>query len=137
MVLFAAQRNYRINDAGAPGRPPAGNESDKAEQDGDGENCERIGRADAVKQIAEQTADGEDERDADDSAERDQPHAFAEDQAQHVAALRAEGEPNADFVRALGDGVTHHAENARGREQQRDAGEKRDQNRVEARLRDR
>src|SRR5205807_8263733 len=45
-------------------------------------------------------------------------------------------EPNSDFVRALRDRVTHDAENPRGREQERDAGEKRDQNRVEARLRD-
>jgi hypothetical protein len=79
MVLFSPQGNNRIDYAGASGRPPAGDESDKAEQDGDRENCYRIGPADAVKQIAKQTADGEDKRDANDGAERDQPHAFAED----------------------------------------------------------
>lgn len=79
MRLFAAQCDNGIDPAGASSRPPAGKESDKAEEDGDGENCYRIGPADAVKQIAEQTSDGEDERDPYDGAERDQPHAFAED----------------------------------------------------------
>src|SRR4029077_3381976 len=137
MGLLATQCDNGIDPAGASSRPPAGKESDKAEQDSDRENCYRIGPADAVKQIAEQTADGEDERDANDGAEGDQPHAFAEDQAQNVPALRTKSEPNSDFVRALRDRVTHDAENPRGREEQRDAGEKRDQNRVEARLRDR
>ena len=78
MGLLATQCDNGIDPAGASSRPPAGKESDKAEQDGDRENCNRIGPADAVKQIAKQTADGEDKRDADDGAERDQSHAFAE-----------------------------------------------------------
>src|SRR5207248_10934586 len=106
MGLLATQRNNRIDRAGASGRPPAGEESDEAEQDRDGENCNRIGSANAVKQIAKQTADSDDERDADDGTECNQPHAFAEDQAQHVSALRPKGKPNDDVVWPLPDGLT-------------------------------
>ena len=69
MGLLATQCDNGIDRAGASSRPPAGDEGDKAEQDGDRKNCYRIGRADAVKQIAEQTADGEDKRDANDGTD--------------------------------------------------------------------
>src|SRR5207244_9195900 len=97
MGLLATQCDNGIDPAGASSRQQAGDKGNKAEQDGDRKNCYRIGPADAVKQIAKQTADGEDKRDANDGAERDQPHAFAEDQAQNVPALRAKSEPNSDF----------------------------------------
>ena len=48
-----------------------------------------------------------------------------QDQPQHVAALRAERDADADFARALRHAVRHHAVEPDRREQDGDAGKRR------------
>ena len=54
---------------------------------------------------------------------------------QHLAGARAERHPDADLLRALSDGIAHHAEDAGGRQRQRHARKQREQRRVETPLR--
>ena len=60
-----------------------------------------------------------------------------DDHAQHVAALRAERHPDADFLRALRHAVGDDAVDADGREQQRRAGENAEQQHRQTPLGDR
>ena len=57
---------------------------------------------------------------------------LAENNFQHVTALRAQRHANADFVRALADDVGNHAINSDAGKQQRERGEHREQNHGEA-----
>ena len=64
-------------------------------------------------------------------------HSVADDHAQDVAGFRAQGHANADFVRALRDGIAHHAINSDRGEQRGDDGEKRQKRHIQAALRER
>ena len=52
-----------------------------------------------------------------------------------MAALRAKGQPNSNFLGALRNGITHDAEDAGRGEQQRYGGKEADEERIETRLR--
>ena len=59
--------------------------------------------------------------DANRQADGAQPQDLTEDEPDHVAPLRADGETDADLLRARADRVRHHAVDPDGREDQRDA----------------
>ena len=65
------------------------------------------------------------------------PRAFGQHLLQHVFALRAERHADADLMRALGDGVGHHAVDSHRGETERERGEGHQQRQIEARLHDR
>ena len=71
-------------------------------REGDG-----VGRADAEQHAAEKPADAERRDDAERGADRAEPQASSEKSANDRQARRAERHADADFVRALFDGVRH------------------------------
>ena len=60
-------------------------------------------------------------------------YTLAHDEAKDVAALRAEGHADADFVRALLDAVRNYAVNSDGGEDERESAEKTEQDESEMR----
>ncbi len=64
---------------------------------------DRVGGADAVEEALQQVGTGEGERQADERADRRQPHAVADDELLHVGQLGAERHAQTDLAGAAGD----------------------------------
>ncbi len=65
-------------------------------------------RREAEELALDYTSEGEGGGDAGDYTDGYEEEDFAHDQPDDVAACGAEGDANADFAGALGDGVGHH-----------------------------
>ena len=66
-------------------------------------------------------------------ADHDQTRPLPEHEAQHVLALRAEGQADAEFAGALADAVRHRPVNSQHRQQQGHRGKPAEQDDVQAR----
>ena len=102
----ALSADYRIDAAGAAGGDPAGEEGDREEHDRDPGEGDRVGGAHAVEEALQEAGAGEGERQADERADRRQPHALVDDELLDIGELRAEGHAQADLAGAPG-GTQH------------------------------
>ncbi len=87
------------------------------------EKCKRVGRADAVEQRGHQARQADRRGDAEDDAGGDQGHALSQNEAQDIAALRAERDADAELARPLRDGIRNDAIQSDRGQEQRGAGE--------------
>ncbi len=112
--LLEAQRDHGIDAHGAACRQVAGDERDGGEQEANGGEGDGVGGAGFEKYGAQESREPEAEQESDQQADENQPDAVAEDEAEDVLTLRAEGEANADFVGALPRGVGNEAVDSDG-----------------------
>src|SRR5256885_1551992 len=94
---FVSQCHHRIDLRGASGRHVAGQEGDAYEQQRDEREDGRVGGADAIEQAGQYARQGERGADADADARERERHALPDDEAQHVARLRAQSHAHADL----------------------------------------
>ena len=78
--------------------------------------------ADVVKHSTEQLCANKNSHQTENDAEKDESHAFTDDQPQHISTLSSERETNSNFVRALCHGVAHHPKNSARGQEERDSG---------------
>ena len=86
----------------------------------DGDEGDRIDRRDLRDERLEDLADAEGGREAERQADAQLPQARAENQPRDLRRLRAEREPQAELLRALGDRVGRDRVDADRGEHQRD-----------------
>ena len=110
-------RYHGIDSCGAAGRKVTG-------QQGDGDYGERgfpdgegVMGFQVEQQAFHQAAGGKSQRESGAGSEKSERQGFAQHDPNHVAALCAQGDPNAEFVGAPRDGVGHDAVDADGREE--------------------
>ena len=97
----------------------------------------RVERRDFEEHRRDEARQCERARDADGDAGDGEPHAAADDQAEDVAALRADGHAQPDLLRSLADGIGDDSVEADGGEEERDEREEPEQQHRESPLRDR
>src|SRR5262249_15278907 len=93
--------------------------------------------ANIIKHSAQQLCANEDAHQTKADPKNHQPHAFTNDQPQHVNSLSSKCETNSNLMGAFCDGVTHHSKNPTGGKEECDPREQSNENAMEARLRDR
>ena len=129
--LFVAQGDHGVDAHGAAGWDVTCRERDKSEQDGDGNDGDRIIGVDTVEHGGEVTHHSQRCGDADGGADQRQHNSLAQDQLQYACGLRAERHANADFARAarnfVGKQAVQSDASENQREQRKESGEARDQ----------
>ena len=123
MASLAAQGYHRIDARGAAGRQPRSEERDQPEQDRNTDVGERVERVDGEQQRLDYAAKRQRGEQPEHEPERDQPGRLRQDESQHIARLRAEGETDAELGRALVHGIRHHAVEADGGQHECQRGE--------------
>src|SRR4029077_4000211 len=127
LILFCAQRDYRIDAYGAAGRYKTGKQS------GDGKNCrsngnqKRIMRRDLVKLSRDEMTRAKRGGKADYQPKQNRIHSLFHHESQNIRDLRAERHAHSDFGCSLFDRVSDRAVNSDDREQQRDTGKRAEQ----------
>src|SRR5712692_7540575 len=130
---FVAEGYDGVDAGRSAGRDEAGQQSDQREQGGNAGEGERVRGADAEKKASQEARDPERSSDSQDKTEKRQAGSLAEDEAEHIAALGAEGDADAKFLRALRDAVGDQAVDAHYGEQQSDGGKNSEKQHGEAR----
>src|ERR1700719_1380321 len=118
-----------IDAHGAARGDVAGQERDCAHEDSGGDEGEGVGRPYAVEVTGENTGNGERGSQAESDSNQREFRTFLHDEPEHIAALRAEGETNADFASAPGNEKRENAVDADETESERKRGKRDKQNR--------
>src|ERR1700722_13269866 len=134
-VLLVSQRDQRIDARGAARGEITGGYRYDRQACGDTAQRQRICRFHAVELALQVTHGKERASHAESESNSREAHTVADDHAQNIARLGAKGHANADFMRALRHGVTHHAVNSDGGEQSSNHGEKSEQEHTHTPLR--
>src|SRR4029077_2054750 len=127
LILFCAQRDYRIDAWGGTGWYQTGKKS------GDGESCsgngnqKRIVRRDLVKLSRDEMTRTKRGGKADYQPEQNGIHPLFHHEPQNICDLRAERHAHSDFGCSLFDRVSNRAVNSDDREQQRNTGKRAEQ----------
>src|SRR2546427_6020057 len=121
-TLFVAEGYDGVDAGGAAGGDEAGQQGDAREQGGDTGESERVRGADAEKQAGQEARDRQGGGNSQCEAEQRQTGSVTQDEAEDIAALRAEGDADAEFLGALRDAVGDQAVDAHGGKQQSDGG---------------
>ena len=100
--------------------------------DGSLETLARIERADLIEEVAHQPAGFQARRKSHDKTEDGRPHSILQHLPQHLLALRAQCDADADFCRPLRGHIRRHTEEAHRGKDQRQRGKSDEQRRVEA-----
>src|SRR3954447_24079729 len=94
---FGTQGNDRIDPHRSSGRQPGGKEGDDGNEQHDGDEGDRIGRADAVKEAVQQTGGGERPDHAGYQTDRDNCHRLTDNETEDGVLSRPERNPNPNF----------------------------------------
>src|SRR6267378_4787100 len=127
LILFCAQRDYRIDPRGAAGWYKTGKQS------GDGKSCssngnqKQIMRRDLVKLSRDEMTRAKRGGKADYQPKQNRIHPLLHHEPQNICDLRAERHAHSDFARSLFDGVSDRTVNSDDREQQRNTGKRAEQ----------
>src|SRR2546423_15395819 len=97
---LVAERHHRVYLRRAPRGHVAGQERRDGEHRGYDAEDERVCRRDAVEDARHDARQRERAGEAEAEADRDEQEALADDEAQYVSSLRAQGEADAYLVRA-------------------------------------
>src|SRR3984957_10585452 len=109
-----------LDAGGAAGGDVAGQQGDGGEDCGDYGERDWVGGIDAKEHGAKDAGDGDRSGDADDQANGDDEHTFADGHPQDVVTQGAECHVDADFVGTLAEGVVNYAvDSDRGEQQSR------------------
>src|SRR2546425_6261766 len=133
---FIAQCLHRIDSRRAASGQIAGQKSDRAENDSNSHERERVGGLDFVEQLRHQACQSKCACHTDSQPDTSERHPVANDEPHYFALLRAERHANPDLVLALRDGISQHTIDADGREHERKARENPDQNEIKTWLPD-
>ena len=88
-ILFVAQRDHGIDASSAPRRYIAGKKRDASQNHNDGGERSRIRWTNTIQETGKRAGQRQSSESTDDHADPEKQHALADDQAQHIAALRA------------------------------------------------
>src|SRR4029077_13776313 len=127
LILFCAQRDYRIDACGAAGRYKTGKQSSDGKSSASNGNQKRIMRRDLVKLSRDEMTRAKRGGKADYQPEQNRIHPLFHYESQNICDLRAERHAHSDFGRSLFDRVGDSAVNSDDREQQRNTGKRAEQ----------
>src|SRR5687767_973882 len=89
---FITQSLHGMNFRGAAGRQPGSKQRDNQKHCRDTDECEWVGRFDFVEQLRQQVCQAEGGGHAENKTERNEFHAVAEHELEHITATSAQGE---------------------------------------------
>src|SRR5262245_30675328 len=98
--LFVTQGLGRVDARGAPGGQIAGNQSNQAQQGGDGRKGRRIPWLDALQLMPQQARQSGRRGQTRGSTGQDRAQRLPDDQLEHVTRGRPKGYPDGQLVRA-------------------------------------
>src|SRR6476659_8871891 len=127
LILFCAQRDYRIDAHGAAGWYKTGKQSGDGKSCGGNGNQKRIMRRDLVKLSRDEMTRAKRGGKADYQPKQNRIHPLFHHEPQNICDLRAERHAHSDFVCSLFDRVSDRAVNSDDREQQRNTGKRAEQ----------
>ncbi len=127
LILFCAQRDYRIDSCGAAGWYKTGKQSGDGKSCGSNGNQKRIMRRDLVKLSRHEMTRAKRGGKADYQPEQNRIHPLFHHESQNICDLCAERHAHSDFGRSLFDRVSDRAVNSDDREQQRNTGKRSEQ----------
>src|SRR5258707_857568 len=130
--LFVTQRNHWVYLGGPPCRNETSQQRCANEEQCHSAESEWIGGSHAKEQRLHSTRQGQRTGNPNCDTNEDRAQSLAQDHPQNVAGAGAESDTHANFARAAGDRIGHHAENACGGEKQGDDSEESDENDVES-----
>src|SRR5437763_13115023 len=128
---FRAQSNDRIHSCRAARGQPRGDECDDGDEQNNSYECRRIGCADSEKKAVKQPRGGKRTGQADYETDSNECHCLANDEPEDGGLPGAQRHTDSKLVRSLGDGVSQHAVDSDRCQEQRGAGENREQQGVE------
>ena len=120
--LFVAQGDDGIDASRASRGDVARGQSNQRQKQRNGGERKRVCSADTVEQCGHEPSDDERSHDSEADAEKRESRPLAKDEAEDVAAIRAKGHADAEFLGALRDAVSDHAVDADAREHQSKCG---------------
>src|SRR5437764_6120665 len=127
LILFCAQRDYRIDAYGTAGRYETGKQRGDGKSSGSNGNQKRITRRDLVKLSRDEMTRAKRGGKADYQPEQNRSHPLFHHELQNICDLRAERHAHSDFARSLFDRISDRAVNSDDREQQRNTGKRAEQ----------
>src|SRR2546428_6426178 len=116
--LFVAQCRIGIQARGAARGNIRSEQRDERKKHSHAGECDWVRGADSEKESGQKARDDEGGSNANSHAENREPSAFARDQTQYVAALRAERHSNADLLGAACNRKGHNSVDADCRKRQ-------------------
>src|SRR5438270_11185794 len=111
LILFCAQRDYRVDAGGAAGWNKTGKQSGDGKSCGSNGNQKRITRRDLVKLSRDEMTRAKRRGKADYQPEQNRIHPLFHHESQNICDLRAARHAHADFSRSLFDRVSDRTAN--------------------------